>query len=589
MIQKLAKLGEIVPKDMFPANPLGLKKEYDVEYIVFLEFSFDEKKEKWGFEKITTEEYSSSKLDKYLFKSFKGRATSEFPTIDVYTTDDLVEDGEVSFTESKKGRELVYILNKYKGEFDGIIELLENDRAITEELKEKINDLPRFALSLKLDGEYPGDSEWIAPKIELLKSRQGDKNHYTYKGKRYEVANKICSVTEKEENSIWGYVTPHKDYKFYAVKTEIGAVPGGFDAKKAWKNFPVSPSGAEILERGAKFMEEHLKFRFCGYNYFLIPERILNQGNADEYLEDLQDFKKFKTSGEDEVNRSLENDLLELLKDDNNSANYTLFFYEINNAEFKILSVVEDVFPSYFRKIFEAKNLAESHDVFQGLKSNEEFYDIKFNFSDLKTFFPETKPFLEVVRSIFMQKQIDYTYILDVFIKNIRVDFTNNRNTQYKTLKAYLILNLLQGLKLIKQSKTGDNVIMKNKYEEFFKEHSDFFDSAAKKGVFLEGVLTKKLLNIQYEMRSATPFRSQLNSLKLDERIVKKLFPKIIDKLESYDRNYYKNLETEISKYFLRSDFKKISNDEISFYFTMGLNLAKEFEDDKKEIKNKVN
>jgi len=88
------------------------------------------------------------------------------------------------------------------------------------------------------------------------------------------------------------------------------------------------------LERGAKFMEEHLKFRFCGYNYFLIPERILNRGNSEEYLEDLQDFKAFKSSGEDEVNRSLENDLLELLKDDNNSANYTLFFYEINNAEF---------------------------------------------------------------------------------------------------------------------------------------------------------------------------------------------------------------------------------------------------------------
>jgi len=183
MIQKLTKLGKIVPEDMFPANPLGLKKEYDVKYILFLEFTFKKESEKWIFDKITTEEYSSSKIDKYLFKSFKGRATSEFPTIDVYTRDDLLENGEVSFTESKKGKELVYILNKYKGEFDGVIELLKNDQAIAEELKEKINDLPRFALSVKLDGKYPGDSKWIAPKIELLKSRQGNKNHYTYKGK----------------------------------------------------------------------------------------------------------------------------------------------------------------------------------------------------------------------------------------------------------------------------------------------------------------------------------------------------------------------------------------------------------------------
>lgn len=589
MIQKLAKLGEIVPEDMFPANPLGLKKEYDIEYIVFIEFFFDEDAETWSFEKVTTEEYSSSKVNKYLFKTFKGRATSEFPTVDVYTTDDLLEGEEISFTESKKGKELVYILNKYKGEFDEIIKLLENDLSIAEELKEKINDLSRFALSVKLDGEYPGDSKWIAPKIEVLKSRQGNKNYYTYKNKKYEVANKICSVTGKIEDTIWGYVTPHKDYKFYAVKTEMRVVAGGFDAKYAWKNFPVSPAGAEILERGAKFLEEYLKFKFCGYTYFLIPERILKQGNTEEYLEDLQDFKKFKSSGKNEVNQSLEDDLLELLKDDKNSANYTLFFYEINNAEFKILSVVEDVFPSHFRKIFESKNLAENHEIFHGLKTKDEFYNIKFNFSDLKTFFPETKPFLEIVRSIFMQKQVDYTYLLNVFIKNIRVDFTNNRNTQYKTLKAFLILKFLQNLQLIKQPKTGDNVIMENKYEIFFKEHSDFFDSSTKKGIFLEGVLTKKLLNIQYEMRGATPFRSQLNSLKLDERIVKKLLPKIIDKLESYDRNYYKNLETEISKNFLNSDFNKISNDEISFYFTMGLNLAKEFEDEKKETKNKVN
>jgi CRISPR-associated protein Csh1 len=588
VIEKLAKLGKIVPEDMFLANPLGLKKKYSAEDILFIEFSFDEENEKWSFEKITIEEYSQSKNDKYLLKTLKGRATSEFPTIDVYKTDDLLKNGDVSFTESKKGKELVYILNKYDGQFDEIVELLKNNPVIARELKEKVNDLKRFALSVKINGEYPGDSQWIAPKIELLKNREGNKNHYTYDGKKYEASNKFCSVTGKKEDRIWGYVTPHKDYKFYAVKTEKRVVAGGFNPKTAWKNFPVSPAGAEILEKGAKFFEKHLKFKFCGYKYFLIPEKVLSNGDSEEYLEDLQDFKTFKSSGEEEVNRTLEDDLLELLKDNNNYVNYTLFFYKIINAEFKILSVAENVFPSYFREIFETKNSAESNDIFQGLKSKDGPYDIKFNFSDLKTFFPEPKPFLEIVRSIFMQKQIDYTYLLSVFIKNIQVDFSNDRNTQTKTLKAFLILSLLQNLQLIKQSQTGQNVIMDNKYETFFEEHADFFDSATKKGIFLEGVLTKKLLNNQYEMRESTPFRSQLKSLKLNERTIKKLLPKIIDKLESYDRNYYEALETEISKYLIKADFKKISNDEISFYFTMGLNLAKEFEE-KKETNDKVN
>ena len=127
----------------------------------------------------------------------------------------------------------------------------------------------------------------------------------------------------------------------------------------------------------------------------------------------------------------------------------------------------------------------------------------------------------------------------------------------------------------------------KGKYEDFFNEHKRFFEGDSQKALFLEGVLVQKLLNIQQQERNAQPFRSRLNSLKIDEKIARRLLPETINKLEEYEKNYYKKLEAEISRYFLNSDLKKFSSDELSFYFVMGMNLANNFE--KKEIKEEDN
>lgn len=116
-------------------------------------------------------------------------------------------------------------------------------------------------------------------------------------------------------------------------------------------------------------------------------------------------------------------------------------------------------------------------------------------------------------------------------------------------------------------------------YEEraniIFSEFEDFFNTDSKKAIFLEGTLVQYLLNIQKFQRGSTPFRTKLRGLNLDERYVKKIFPEIINKLEEYDTNYYKELETLISKYMIQAGTDwKMSKDEISFYFVLGMNLS---------------
>lgn len=181
-----------------------------------------------------------------------------------------------------------------------------------------------------------------------------------------------------------------------------------------------------------------------------------------------------------------------------------------------------------------------------------------------------------------MQKSIDFDYLLGRMVNRFQADFANDELYLTTPLKSFLILKMLQKLTLIQQTKTTDGVIMDNKYENFFEEHDEFFSSATKKAVFLEGVLAQKLLNIQYQERKATPFRNRLNSLKMKEKIIKRLLPEITEKLEQYDKNYYRELEEVISEYLLHAKFE-ISDDELSFYFTMGMNLANKFKTEEKE------
>jgi CRISPR-associated protein Csh1 len=117
-----------------------------------------------------------------------------------------------------------------------------------------------------------------------------------------------------------------------------------------------------------------------------------------------------------------------------------------------------------------------------------------------------------------------------------------------------------------------------------FDSFPDFFSNDIKKAVFLEGVIAQKLLNIQYTDRGATPFRSKLQGLKLDEKLIKRLFPEIQNKLTEYGKNYYRDLEEKISIHMVKAgDGWKMPKDEISYYFVLGMNLTNLFKREKED------
>lgn len=100
------------------------------------------------------------------------------------------------------------------------------------------------------------------------------------------------------------------------------------------------------------------------------------------------------------------------------------------------------------------------------------------------------------------------------------------------------------------------------------------FRTPAHKGTFLLGSLTQRLLNIQFREIGSSAFRSKLHGLRMRERDIKGLLPRISDKLEQYKSHYYKKLESVVSQYLLSSGANwDLSTDEINYMFILGMNL----------------
>ena len=116
-----------------------------------------------------------------------------------------------------------------------------------------------------------------------------------------------------------------------------------------------------------------------------------------------------------------------------------------------------------------------------------------------------------------------------------------------------------------------------NIFEEVFARYGGSFGKPEKRGMFLIGVLTQLLLNKQWSDRKAKPFMKHLKGLKMDEREIKALLPKVQNNLEEYD-SFDKGkrlIASEASKYLLEGgDGWKMPVDEINYYFCCGMNLT---------------
>jgi CRISPR-associated protein Csh1 len=555
-------------------------------------------------------DYDSEKnISDYFYRSSPAMSVSPFPTL--YISEEGVKNNDAYTVDSKDYKKIVRILKnnmQLNPELRGLLDFFsEQSQLVFEELDKYLNNTKKspYILTISIDDMYIGRSPLFA-KIRDNAAVEFYKDFYSLGDKKIVGSNLICSMCRENREELWGYVSI---YNFYTSKTDFAPIAGGLKKEMAYRNYPVCPECAAKLKKLRPVVNKYFSFKFCGFDYLLIPEVIKDTPDNDimaliidimvaQYdtapglaLNLQTRLGEFTMGARDKIIDSYSNEIFDYLAETNNASSYTMLFYSINNAEFKILLTIENVFPCQFRAIFDAKRKAESHDIFKSLPGNAkgEIYDLEFRFDTLKEFLPIankiegdfSKAFLETTRNIFMQKKISFSFILQRIMSIVRRRFTNELNYELAMRKAFLLLKFMSYLGIISTNKSENKreVTMTGKFADFFAEHRDFFDSSAKQSIFMTGVLTQLLLNIQLFDKGSAPFRKRLNGLKLNKDLVHRIFTEAREKLEQYGKNYYQEMEQDIADLMVKGEMEKLSKDEISFFFTLGMTLYKKFKD----------
>lgn len=573
-----------------------------------------------GFEfvDVDLEEYSKSKIRQYLYRRGSGNGPDITPTSRITEVEKTFVKNKTLPWFSKALEDKALNLKDEELEFLREMNdcLIKNKDLILSKLSElsksikEVNKQQKCIITVVSEDNgkrYIGDYSVFR---EILKTRALS-GYYQKYNKESKSEDKICSICKSQKDEVYGFVST---YKFYTVD-KPGFVSGGFDQSLAWKNYPVCQRCALTLEEGKKYLEDFSSFRFYGFDYYLIPKPFIAEKSAEVYNL-LEEFKESDPEFKKEYIHLLddtEEDISELLSEQENFFNNNLLFFNKSEVkktgEFKILLYIEDVLPSRLSKLFDLKKEMDKIAVFANCKvpvfknrkrTGEK--PLKFDFGNIWHFFGRSKYFLDITNRVFTNKGIDYSFLIGEIMEKIRGQFANNYPTKESSLRGFQLLLYLRRLDILNNFSGGINMGEKSisdvfgrdnetdaakQAELFFGEFSDFFNNEAKKAIFMEGALAQLLLNIQYSDRESTPFRPKLQGLKLDEKVIKGLLPAIQNKLEEYSKNYYKDLESVISEYMIQAgDGWRMSKDEISFYFVLGMNLSDRFKSKKKEEAN---
>ncbi len=555
---------------------------------------------------VHTEDYDLSKLTKYLYRDhpshrFRITPTDKISTLektfrrvvywfrkfDEYLSYDLVNDLKNELIEENKIKERIFL------DVERIYNSLGSDA--------KDNCILTFTFQTKKGQKYLGDFEIFTT---ILKEE--GMNEFWASGVPLKPG--TCYLCEEEKE----VSRPREPFSFYTVN--VRGFAQDFSVKDSWKQLPVCSDCTLMLEAGRNFMDVYLSKRFYGYRFYVLPAFIFGEIKEDI----MQDIINLKEEKYEDSLLSEEYDLSYYMKDREDIVNLIFIFYEVKQGgeNFDILKYIEDVPPSWIKKIinvFEDVNLKnifneESLREIFGRKWEGRFIKGVYKGEKrkymtlggmLREFFPSSKisgvhdkEFVDIVGNILSKQKFQEDILIKAFVREIRNSHANdNWNEKLLSLKSlYLLdtikrLNLLDGSMNKKEGKTEKwSEQSKSEIERFFNDFSKVFNTSSKRAVFLEGVLTRFLLDIQSRERNSTPFRSKLRGLRLDENKIKILFPEITEKLRQYEAPYYSWLEEMISQCFIEADDSgwNINKNEISYYFALGLNLGRTFKRKKK-------
>ncbi len=486
--------------------------------------------------------------------------------------------------------------------------LTNNLNNIVSEFSEKIDEIKEKKPSFVIGVRYSDPN--IQKKLkefytEFILKEVYKKMYDKYSSQSYGTG--ICYYCG-EEKEVYGFASP---YTFYTHDKITFA--GDFEISNAWKQFPVCGECELFVEYGVRRIEKNLSFKFYGLQYYLFPKFIKNDDIRYfiDYLKDTHmDEEKSLKKGATEVSinkKTLSNDEKEILADlseNDNNIMLTFLFYKKNNSQFEIISIINNILPSRLSELFMRKEELEQIELF---KEWYDYYNKKnnftFNYRYIRELFPSSEigeysrsdtymsKFIEVIKANFEKNIILSDYIIyqaTRMIQNIFSNRNNNETTNYEYklyfypfqyLMVYEYLNKTgciltqrrtEKMTLLEDLNISNSKLAKKIIELF--NTAAYFDDPIKKGTFIVGVLIRQVARKQHSRLGSTPIYEQIGGMRLNKRLINRIFPDAIQKLIEYSANKYEvsALETLAAHYFMHGNWT-LSNEDLSFSFALGL------------------
>jgi len=527
-----------------------------------------------AFQEISVEDFDAEKINRYLYREGSTRGTSPAPIAQITAPDK---------TFSKKVSKWLADCETLSGIEDknfefyrGINQTLKDNKSeIIAAITEKLNNLNlpkknKKFLAVKLEGgkKFLGDYDVFRKAVSHFANEKTSKSS---------AISNVCSVCGELKDKVSARTFVYQ----FDTDDKPGSIAGGFDKDNNWKNIPVCEDCRTLLKHGRGFIDSKLNFKFYGLNYSLIPRLLTgNKEILEEIISILSDTTQ-TVSLRDRIKKRItedEREILDYLADKKDDLTLNFLFLQRQQSAERILLLIEDVFPSRIRAIFNAKN-----DVDAAFNDNFTFFKIRtfFSMSDKKKRKSDlNKYFLEIVDSVFKDRRLDFSFLTKFHMAVIRRELikVKEKDWDFKNSVRDALMNTMffENLGLITFEEVKD--MEESIFEVVFKNYGNTFASPTKRGIFLLGVLTQKLLNIQAYKRGAKPFMKKLKSLKMSQKDIIGLLPAVQYKLEEYESfDTWRKLAQESSKYLLaQTDDWKLSVDEINFYFACGMNLMEQ-------------
>ncbi|HSA05818.1 MAG TPA: TM1802 family CRISPR-associated protein [Candidatus Gastranaerophilales bacterium] len=492
-----------------------------------------------------------------------------------------------------------------------------NDKEIEEQIKQDIAKIPSktYFLSIKINQEFIGKRPEF---INLIVDEQEKIKEYStsiqdnIKDSRLD--NSCCSICQGENKEVYGFASP---FSFYTVKG--GRFSYELNPGNSVKQLPICLDCAnKINNKGKKYLKENLSFKLFNINYFFIPELVNdNPARFKEIVEKIskkyEEIKNLPKQTDGSTVRRLEQGILKELSNENNYLNYNFFFYEQKQAKTDILASIEEVAPTNLRKFFEtARELSEEFKHVDMSHSSNVYDNPLFVIKlfmvdkDNKGLDKNKEEFCAVLNKIFNLKPLNFSYILNKFMKRIDEQIPKylqpKENDYFKKniLDSFYLINVFTKLGLFKENinlKQGDKKNMGKLETPLLDEFCGLFPHyfnpndekcEAKKAVLGYGILVERIAILQtlyYENWDSKPIYKKYRNFKVDIKFLQSFrLAELKDYPQKYKRKVkkfsYKNLDeliNEVARVMANVKENDLSPSETSYLFSLGITLSRDF------------